>query len=311
MSREPTPAYLHLSREELRERIEKAKSMLSPCKICPRECEVDRLGEQTGACDTGSKAVVSSFNPHFGEEAPLVGSGGSGTIFFANCNLNCIYCQNYDISHLGKGEEVDPHRIALIMGHLKKRGCENINLVSPTHVMPQILEALPEAVDKGLDLPLVYNTGGYDSLKSLQILDGILDIYMPDMKYSLNEVASKFSGVGDYVERNREAVKEMQRQVGSLSIVDGVAVRGLLIRHLVLPEGLSGTDEVTSFIAREISKNTYVNIMNQYRPCYKAGECPSLSRPITREEYENVLSLARESGLTRLDSEINQGILSF
>jgi putative pyruvate formate lyase activating enzyme len=303
MNREFRPSYLDLDRQNLNRRIEKARSMLSPCTLCPRGCRVNRTEGRVGACKTASKAKVSSFNPHFGEERPLVGSGGSGTIFFSNCNLGCVFCQNYEISQLGAGELVEPREIASMMLHLSRSGCENINLVSPTHVVPQILEALPIAIDRGLQLPIVYNTGGYDSVETLRLLDGIIDIYMPDMKYSDNEAAGRFSGVGDYVEVNRKAVAEMHRQVGDLQIHEGVATRGLLVRHLILPEDLAGTEEVVRFLSNEISNETYLNLMNQYRPCYRARDFPSLSRRITRHEYVDAVKKAKRHGLRRLDSE--------
>ncbi|HDN80753.1 MAG TPA: radical SAM protein, partial [Chloroflexi bacterium] len=225
-----------------------------------------------------------------------------GTIFFTWCNLRCQYCQNYDISQLGHGREVEPEQLAAMMLHLQDMGCHNINLVSPTHVVPQILEALLIAVEKGLRLPLVYNTGGYDSLKTLKLLDGIVDIYMPDMKYSDPEVAWRYSKVKDYPAINKAAVKEMHRQVGDLVLDErGIALRGLLVRHLVLPNGLAGTGEIVRFLAEEVSRNTYLNIMDQYRPCYKAHEIPELSRRITAEEYEEAVKLAHQAGLYRLD----------
>jgi len=297
------PAYLDLSSAELTDRIDAARSLLSPCSVCPRNCAVDRLSNKTGACRTGERAIISSFNPHFGEEAPLVGRGGSGTIFFANCNLKCIFCQNFEISQLGEGEPVEPDKIATIMLYLQRLGCENINFVSPTHVVPQILSALPNAIERGLRLPLVYNTGGYDSIATLKLLDGIVDIYMPDMKYADNATAKKLSGIDDYVERNRAAVIEMHRQVGDLQInEDGIATRGLLVRHLVLPEGLAGTDETTRFIAQRVSKDTYINLMDQYRPCYKADTVAALRRGITRREYEEAVQIASRNGLWRFDS---------
>ncbi len=296
------PSYLDLGREELEERVGRALSLLSSCTVCPRRCKIDRLSDKRAICRTGRYAMVSSFNPHFGEESPLVGRGGSGTIFFTNCNLRCLFCQNYEISQMAEGEEVDARKLASVMLYLQKLGCENINLVSPSHVAPQILEALPQAIDRGLRIPIVYNTGGYDSVEMLQLLDGIVDIYMPDMKYGSNDVAKRLSGVSDYVERNQEAVLEMHRQVGDLVIdQDGVARRGLLVRHLVLPEGLAGTDVVTRFIAEKVSKDTYVNIMDQYRPCFKASSIPALSRGITSREFEEAMRVARENGLWRFD----------
>ena len=298
------PAYLTLYESgELKKRVEEAIARLEKCDICPRECGANRLiGSKGAACRTGRKAVVSSYNPHFGEEDPLVGTHGSGTIFFTWCNLRCQYCQNYGISQLGHGREVEPEQLAAMMLHLQDMGCHNINLVSPTHVVPQILEALLIAVEKGLRVPLVYNTGGYDSLKTLKLLDGIVDIYMPDMKYSDPEVAWRYSKVKDYPAINKAAVKEMHRQVGDLVLDErGIALKGLLVRHLVLPNGLAGTGEIVRFLAEEVSRNTYLNIMDQYRPCYKAHEIPELSRRITAEEYEEAVKLAHQAGLYRLD----------
>ena len=249
---------------------------------------------------------MSSFGPHFGEEAPLVGRCGSGTIFFAYCNLHCVFCQNYGISQLGEGSAVDGTELADMMLSLQSKGCHNINLVSPTHVVPFILEALEIAVGKGLQLPIVYNTGGYDSLETLELLDGIVDIYMPDMKYSVEEVGEKFSGVEQYPQVNRAAVKEMHRQVGDLQVDEsGVALRGLLVRHLVLPDGLAGTEGVVRFIAAEISRNTYLNVMAQYHPCYHAFDYPQISRPITREEFSAAIEQAQRSGLNCLDGRIS------
>jgi len=298
------PAYLELLRSgELKERVKEAYRRLEACDICPRECGVNRRDSTKGAvCRTGERAVVSSYNPHFGEEAPLVGHGGSGTIFFSWCNLRCQYCQNYEISQLGHGQECEPEEIAAMMLRLQAMGCHNINLVSPTHVVPQILAALLIAAEAGLRLPLVYNTGGYDSLKTLQLLDGVVDIYMPDMKYSNAETARKYSKIENYPAVNQAAMKEMHRQVGDLVLDErGVALRGLLVRHLVLPEGLAGTAEVVRFLADEVSKNTYLNVMAQYRPCHKAHELPPLNRRITAEEYKEAVRLANDAGLYRLD----------
>lgn len=249
---------------------------------------------------------MSSFGPHFGEEAPLVGRRGSGTIFFAYCNLHCVFCQNYSISQLGEGSVVDSAELAAMMLSLQAKGCHNINLVSPTHVAPFILEALETATGKGLQLPIVYNTGGYDSIETLELLDGIVDIYMPDMKYFEGKVGEKFSGVKGYPQVNRAAVKEMHRQVGDLQIDEsGVAMRGLLVRHLVLPNGLAGTEGAVKFLAEEISANTYLNVMAQYHPCYHAFEHPQISRPITNEEYSAAIELAQRYGLYRLDERVS------
>jgi len=298
------PAYLQLlDNGELKQRAAEAYRRLEACDICPRECGVNRRESSKGAlCRTGERAVVSSCTAHFGEEAPLVGTGGSGTIFFAWCNLRCQYCQNYGISQLGEGREVEPEQLAAMMLHLQERGCHNINLVSPTHVVPQILAGVLIAAHAGLRIPLVYNTGGYDSLKTLALLDGVFDIYMPDIKYSNEATARRLSKIEDYPAINRAAVTEMHRQVGDLSMDDrGVAERGLLVRHLVLPEGLAGTSEVVRFLAEEISPNTYINIMDQYRPCYNATDFPKLNRRISNAEHAEALRLAQEAGLCRLD----------
>lgn len=247
--------------------------------------------------------MVSSYGPHFGEESPLVGRHGSGTIFFTYCNLHCTFCQNYSISQLGLGEEVDSKQLAAMMLSLQAKCCHNINLVSPTHVLPYILEALELAAGQGLNLPLVYNSGGYDSVETLGLLDGVVDIYMPDMKYSDDKVAEWLSGITDYPRVNRAAVKEMHRQVGDLQVDEqGVARRGLLVRHLVLPNGLAGTEEVVRFLAEEVSTDTYLNIMAQYHPCYKASSIPQLARPVTKQEFFQALELARRYGLSRLDN---------
>ena len=284
------------------DRVEAARALLQKCQVCPCHCDINRLAGETGKCRTAQRAVVSSYGPHFGEERPLVGRGGSGAIFFTNCNLKCVFCQNYSISQLGNGVEVGKEELAPMMLALQERGCHNINLVSPTHVVPQILEALQVAIDLGLRLPLVYNTGGYDSVETLKLLDGIVDIYMPDMKYSDEKVAEELSGVENYPSVNRTAVKEMHRQVGDLQIgEDGVAIRGVLIRHLVLPHGLAGTKEIMHFIAEEISQDSYVNIMAQYHPCHRAIQIPQLARPLLQAEFLEAIEVAREARLNRLD----------
>jgi putative pyruvate formate lyase activating enzyme len=286
--------------EELRDRAARAKEQLRECKLCPRECGVDRTAGKTGFCGVGELAAIASYSPHFGEEPPLVGRGGSGTIFFAGCNLGCIFCQNYDISHLRRGGEVYPEQLAEVMLALQKLGCHNINFVTPTHVVPQILEALVVARTNGLELPLVYNCGGYESLETIRLLDGVVDIYMPDMKYSDSSVSKALSKAEDYWDACRVAVKEMHAQVGDLTMDSrGVALSGLLVRHLVLPEGLAGTREVMRFLAEEISVDTYVNVMDQYRPCYRADENERLTRHITAKEYAEALNEAREQGLHR------------
>ena len=300
------PAYLKLHRSgELRERVREAYRRLEECTICPRECRVNRRRGKTGSCRTGEQAAVASYNPHFGEESPLVGRHGSGTIFFSWCNLRCRFCQNYDISQFGAGEPVEPEELAAMMLRLQGLGCHNINLVSPTHVVPQILAGLYIAAEVGLHIPLVYNTGGYDGLDTLALLDGIVDIYMPDMKYADADIARRYSGIVDYPHHNQAAVREMHRQVGDLVLdPDGIALRGLLVRHLVLPEGLAGTEEIVRFLAEEISKNTYLNLMDQYRPCHQAYELPPLNRRITRAEYEAAVQAAQAAGLNRLDRRI-------
>lgn len=297
------PSYVKLlTGGELRERADRSWTLLEECRLCPRLCESRRGEGEKGVCRTANRAVVSSYGPHFGEEDPLTGWRGSGTIFFAYCPLGCIFCQNYDISHNGEGEEVDTEELAGFMLSLQQRGCHNINLVTPTHVVPQILQALCLAAEKGLRLPLVYNTGGYDRVETLRLLDGVVDIYMPDMKYADGATAKALSLAGDYPERNREAVREMHRQVGDLVIDEhGLAVRGLLVRHLVLPERLAGTREIMRFLVREVSPATYVNIMAQYYPAYRAHKHPALSRRVTREEYLEAVDIAREEGITRLE----------
>ncbi|MFC1925577.1 radical SAM protein [Chloroflexota bacterium] len=288
---------------ELSIRIERAREFLEDCQLCPRRCHVNRLAGKVGECGAGARASVSSYGPHFGEEAPLVGNSGSGTIFFTNCNLKCVFCQNYSISQLGEGREVTREELAGMMLSLQARGCHNINLVSPTHLVPQILEALELAVAGGLAIPLVYNCGGYESVETLKLLDGVVDIYMPDMKYADDRTAREYSGIEYYPATNRAAIKEMHRQVNDLQINEqGIATRGLLVRHLVLPHRLAGTAQVLHFLAEEISRNTYLNVMAQYRPCYNASHFPSIDMPITGEEFQEAISLARQHGLERLDS---------
>jgi len=308
----PEPAYLSLLRSgELRRRADAAYQRLQACDICPRQCGVNRRqGSEGAVCRTGERALVSSYSPHFGEEDPLVGVGGSGTIFFAWCNLKCQYCQNYEISQLGHGCEVDPPELATMMLRLQQMGCHNINFVSPTHVVPQILAASLIAAEEGLRLPLVYNTGGYDSLDTLGLLDGVFDIYMPDMKYANEGTARRLSKVKDYPRINQATVAEMHRQVGDLCMdKEGIAQRGLLVRHLVLPGGLAGTDDIVRFLASEVSPDTYLNIMDQYRPCYKANQIPELNRRITPQEYTEAVRLAHEAGLHSLDHRRKRSVL--
>ncbi len=297
------PSYLETHRQGLlQEKIQAAYDILSQCHLCPHRCLVDRHHGERGLCRTGDQPIVSSYGPHFGEEDPLVGQHGSGTIFFTHCNLYCIFCQNYEISHGGEGEEISIPDLAAMMLLLQKKGCHNINFVTPSHQVAQILEALPPAIEGGLKVPLVYNTGGYDAVETLGLLDGVIDIYMPDFKFWDPEVAVELCEGPDYPEVARQALKEMHRQVGDLELDDaGVARRGLLVRHLVLPDGLAGTREVMEFLAREISPNTYVNVMGQYRPCGRANEHPSLRKFLTGQKHEEALKLARDAGLTRLD----------
>ncbi len=278
--------------------------MLEECHLCPRQCGANRLDGESGECHVTNQAIVSSYGPHFGEEAPLVGRFGSGTIFFTYCNLRCAFCQNYTISQLGEGNMVDQDQLAEMMLSLQVKGCHNINLVSPTHVVPFILEALELAASNGLYLPLVYNTGGYDSTETLELLDGIVDVYMPDMKYAEEKTAEHLSGIKDYPLVNRAAVSEMHRQVGDLQMDEmGVAQRGLLVRHVVLPNHLSGTREVVQYLAGEISRDTYLNVMAQYHPCYKANDIPQLKRPVSREEFSEAIDMAHQAGLFRLDKQ--------
>lgn len=297
------PAYTRLAESgELDRRVRDAQARLSSCDLCPRLCRVNRTEGDFGFCATGRHAIISSAGPHFGEESPLVGSRGSGTIFVASCNLGCDFCQNAEISHEKLGREVTADEWADLMLGLQARGCHNINIVTPSHVVPALLEALVVAAGGGLHIPVVYNTGGYDCTETLKLLDGIVDIYMPDFKFWDPGVAERFAGARDYPQRAREAIQEMHRQVGDLMICeDGVAVRGLLVRHLVLPEGLAGTAGVTRFLAEEISPDTYINIMDQYHPAGRVSQLGPLTRRVKREEYEYALANARDAGLRRFD----------
>jgi putative pyruvate formate lyase activating enzyme len=298
------PAYLTLHESgELAERARRALRRLESCDLCARYCRVDRLEGVKGAvCRTGRWARVASYGPHHGEERPLSGWRGSGTIFFSWCSLRCVFCQNWEISQRGEGEEVDGPRLATMMLELQEIGCHNINLVTPSHVVAQVLEAVAIAAQAGLRLPLVYNTGGFDSPEALALLDGVVDIYMPDMKYGRSEAARRFSHVRGYVEANQRAVREMHRQVGDLVLDEhGLAVRGLLVRHLVLPADIAGTEAVVAFIASELSPDTYLNLMSQYRPCYQASANPPLDRRPTRAEDLRARELAARYGLQRLD----------
>ena len=299
-----TPAYLKLGVAELEGRAEAALAGLASCRVCPRDCEVNRLADETAICKIGRYAKVGSAFPHFGEEDCLRGWKGSGTVFFSLCNLRCVFCQNFDISQAGEGSTVTAERLAALMLGLQDKGCHNINFVTPEHVVPQILEALPHAVRGGLTLPIVYNTSAYDSLESLRHLDGIVDIYMPDFKVWDRQVAKRYLKAPDYPEAARAAVKEMHRQVGPLTFDErGLARRGLLVRHLVMPGGLGGTREVMRFLAQEVSPDTYVNIMAQYYPAGLVNEdrYPEINRHVTAEEMAEARRIAEEEGLHRFD----------
>ena len=298
-------AYLALFESgELKWRVEIAREMLRSCTACPRNCRVDRLADKFAVCRTGRYGIVSSHFAHFGEEDCLRGRRGSGTIFFSGCNLRCVFCQNFDISWQPKGVPAPPEKLARMMLDLQRQGCHNINFVTPEHVVPQIIEALPPAIEAGLRVPLVYNTSAYDSMESLALMDGIVDIYMPDFKYWDGEMARKYSRAPDYPQVARRTIKEMHRQVGELVFdEEGLARRGLLIRHLVMPDDIAGTREVARWIARELSPNTYVNIMPQYYPAGKVSprDFAEINRRISPEEYELALDAARRAGLKRLD----------
>lgn len=294
------PSYIRLYESgELEKRVIAGREILSNCRLCARECGVNRLEGDKGFCKSGAMAMISSAGPHFGEEPPLVGRHGSGTIFLTNCNLGCIFCQNYDISQLGEGREIDSGEIAKVMLGLQRVGCHNINFVTPTHYVPQILKSLLSAVKNGLRVPLVYNCGGYESLEALKLLDGVFDIYMPDIKYGDNSMGSKYSDAPGYFDVAIKAVSEMHSQVGDLVInQEGVAEKGLLVRHLVLPDNIARTDKVMEFIAG-LSRDSYVNIMDQYRPEHKAYQYPELNRRITSKEFMDAISTAKGFGLSR------------
>ena len=305
------PAYIKTYKKGLlQEKIKAAYTLLSPCNLCPQKCRVDRLSGETGICKTAKHALVSSYNPHFGEEKPLVGTAGSGTIFFTHCNLMCLFCQNFDISHEGHGQKIAAGELAAVMLALQRHGCHNINFVTPSHVVPQILSALEIAIQQGLSVPLVYNSGGYDLPETLKLLDGVFDIYMPDFKFWSRASARRLAKAKDYPERARTAILEMHRQVGPLQFGrDGLARRGLLVRHLVMPGQAEETSAILEWIASEVSMDTYVNIMGQYRPDYRVG---SMSRSakrqyvdIERTPHQSELVTARGSaaaaGLWRLD----------
>lgn len=299
------PAYLKLHRTgELFRRSREALKSLESCKVCPRDCEVNRLKDEHAVCKTGRHAIVSSYFPHFGEEDCLRGHNGSGTIFFSMCNLKCVFCQNFDISQVRDGVEVDHEALAKIMIDLQRQGCHNINFVTPEHVVPQILEALPLAAEMGLRLPLVYNTGAYDSLESIRQMDGIVDIYMPDFKFWDAELSKKYLKARDYPEAARAAIIEMQRQVGDLVVDEnGLAKRGTLVRHLVMPGFTADTKKIMGFLAKEVSPDTYVNIMAQYRPAGRvtAAKYEDINRKISDGELKEAYLFAKEEGIHRFD----------
>ncbi|MFO8008010.1 MAG: radical SAM protein [Candidatus Brocadiia bacterium] len=280
--------------------VRQAYELVAPCRVCPRLCRVDRPAGEKGFCGIGGTPLVASAGPHFGEEPPLVGSGGSGTIFLAGCNLLCVFCQNYDISHGRAGRPTEPARIARTMLALEQRGCENINFVTPTHVAPWLMGAVRRARLDGLAVPIVYNCGGYESVEMLRLLEGTVDIYMPDAKFWTAASGGRYCDAPDYPERMREALLEMQRQVGDLRIEDGVATGGLLIRHLVMPNATEESRQILRFIAEQVSPDAHVNVMRQYRPVYQAGHYPEISRPVSTEEYAEARDYARELGLTLL-----------
>jgi len=290
---------LMISDTELQKRIDAAYGLLASCRVCPRECGVDRLkNDKLGFCRSGLNPVISSVSPHYGEEPPLSGTKGSGTVFFTNCNLRCVYCQNYPISQLGNGEERTTGELACQMLWLQEQGCHNLNLVTPTHFVPQILKALGIARERDFNLPIVYNTSGYESMETLRLLDGIVDIYLPDMRYSDNAAAMKYSIAPDYPEINRAAIKEMYRQVGNLVLdEEGIAKQGLIIRHLVLPGNIAGTEGVMKFLAGEISKDVTISLMSQYFPAYRARKFNEINRRITTEEYEKAYQIMLKYGL--------------
>ncbi len=292
--------FLPANADAFSDSVHRLVACMSPCILCPRKCRVYRSEGETGFCGIGEKAVVSSVGPHFGEESVLVGLGGSGTIFFAGCNLGCIFCQNFDISHHHHGNEMTIEQLAQAMLELQNYGCSNINLVTPTHVVTAIMAAIELAEAKGLTLPIVYNSGGYDSVETLKLLAGSIDIYMPDMKYADSVVAGGLSEASDYPEVNRAAVKEMHKQVGGLEVEKGLARHGLLVRHLVLPNLLAGSFEIIDFLAEQISPKTTINIMDQYRPCFEASLHSKINRRPTSQEIESVRQYAIDKGLNVL-----------
>jgi putative pyruvate formate lyase activating enzyme len=296
-----TPLYIgSYSNGILQERLERLESLLNPCTLCPRQCKANRLVGDLGYCKAPYDLFISSASPHFGEEAPLVGNNGSGTIFLTHCNLKCIFCQNDDISIYGEGARCTYGKLAALMVDLQDRGCHNINLVTPTHYVPQIIKALSIAIGSGLSIPLVYNTSGYDSIDAIRLLDGIIDIYMPDIKFLDSGLSQRFCKAGDYPEVVREVISEMQRQVGDLSLdKNGIAEKGLIIRHLVMPACGEDTKKIMEFIRDEVSQNAFVNIMAQYHPCHRAGEFEEIARRTSLKEHAEAIEYARGIGLLR------------
>jgi putative pyruvate formate lyase activating enzyme len=305
------PAYVRTHEEgRLKEKVERALASLADCTVCPRDCHIDRLGDKFGVCKVGRLARVASFFPHFGEEDVLRGWRGSGTIFFSWCNLRCVFCQNFETSQIGEGEEVTPQELAGMMLRLQELGCHNINFVTPEHVVPQILEALPYAVERGLRLPLVYNTSAYDSLESVELMDGVVDVYMPDFKLWDEERSRKYLLARDYPRAARQAVRAMHQQMRELKVDEqGLALRGVLVRHLVMPGIEEDSRQIMAFLAQEISPDTYVNIMDQYHPAWKAkteAKHIEINRRVHPAELESAFASAREAGLWRFDRRWRQ-----
>ena len=294
------PGYLALERSgELERRERELWKRMEKCGLCPRMCGVNRTARQKGICSSDHTFKVASHGPHFGEERPLVGNRGSGTIFFSNCNLLCVFCQNWETNHHGVGRRTSHTELANMMLTLQRMGCHNINVVTPSHIVPHIVSALRIAIARGLSIPLLYNSSGYETLEIVQLLDGIVDVYLPDFKYQDSELAARFSqGAPNYTEYTAAAIKEMHRQVGTLKQVNGVATRGLLIRHLVLPENAAGTDKFVRWVVSELGADTHVNIMSQYSPQFKANQYPPLNRRLTQAEYAQAMRWARDAGLT-------------
>lgn len=294
-----TPRYLqHCNNETLRKKALEIHKLLECCTLCPRRCKINRLNNEKGICNVGALPVVCSYLAHHGEEPPISGTQGSGTVFFSYCNLKCAYCQNHHFSQEGEGEEISIEKLTKIMLYLQKCGCHNINLVTPTHVMPQILMALASAVADGLTIPIVYNTSGYELPEVIRLLNGIVDVYLVDMRYAQTEYSKKYSSAGDYPTHNQESLKEMYRQVGDATFnEDNLITHGIIVRHLVLPNNISGTDTIMKFISEHISKNTYISLMSQYHPYYHAHRYPEIARRITKEEYEDAIACLKKYGL--------------